>query len=70
MWRSGWCVQVAALAAAECQFTRQVLGGAPLSLALQAVLAVSADFDFQAWLLMQLQRGWLAGAAQGAAAPA
>lgn len=63
VWRSGWRVQVAALAADEATCTRQVMNGAPLAMALEAAQAVNADFDFQAWLLLQLQRGWLAGAA-------
>lgn len=64
VWRSGWRVQVAALGAVETGFTRRVLQGVALGDALQAVEqpGEEAGFDFQSWLLLQLKRGWLAGA--------
>ncbi len=68
VWRQGWRVQVAALGDAEARFTHRVLQGQALGAALQATAAEAAagtatepGFDFQRWLLLQLQRGWLAG---------
>lgn len=74
VWRQGWRVQVAALGVAEARFTRRILQGQALGAALLATAAeADADtgtatstatepgFDFQRWLLLQLQRGWLAG---------
>jgi hypothetical protein len=60
VWRRAWRVEVAALPAAEVDFTRQVMQGVAVGPALQAALA-RGGFDFEAWLLAQLQRGWLAG---------
>jgi hypothetical protein len=62
VWRSGWRVEVAALASADARFTALVLQGQPLADALAAVQEAGAPFDFTAWLLAALQRGWLAGA--------
>jgi hypothetical protein len=60
VWREGWVVRVAALPAAEAAFTRAVLQ--PLALGM-ALAAAGAAFDFEAWLIQTLQRGWLAGVA-------
>ena len=67
VWRSGWRVEVAGLARDEACFTQQVLRGQTLGAAWQS-LDEPAGFDFEAWLLAQLQRGWL-GAAGPAGAP-
>ncbi len=57
VWREAWGVQVASLPKPEQAFTRAVLQALPLG----AALAVAgADFDFEAWLIQALQRGWLA----------
>lgn len=66
VWRQGWQVKVAALGAAEARFTLRVLQGEALGAALQAASAAAPEgtgpgFDFEHWLLLQLQRGWLAG---------
>ncbi len=61
VWRSGWQVEVAALGRAEACFTQQVLGGRTLAVAWQAA-AEQGGFDFEAWLLEQLRRGWIAAA--------
>lgn len=60
VWREGWVVRVAAVPAAEKAFSRAVLQTQPLGAALEAA---GADFDFAAWLVQALQRGWLAGVA-------
>lgn len=60
VWRTGWQVQVAALEPAEARFTHALLQGQSLGTAWQAA-AASAAFDFEPWLLAQLQRGWIAG---------
>lgn len=74
VWRQGWRVQVAAVDATEARFTRRVLQGEALGAALQATVsepdfevAIDTGFDFQHWLLLQLQRGWLAGVGPAAA---
>jgi rhodanese-related sulfurtransferase len=66
VWRSGLRVQVAALGLAEAAFTARVLRGETLGAALQATAAaaqagVVPGLDLEHWLLLQLQRGWLAG---------
>ena len=74
VWRQGWRVQVAAVNATEAFFTRRVLNGEALGAALQASASpnqyttenttentTETAFEFQPWLLLQLQRGWLAG---------
>ena len=68
VWRQGWRVRVAALGVAEALFTRRILQGQAIGAALQATAAeadtgtaIEPGFDFQRWLLLQLQRGWLAG---------
>ena len=53
-------MRVAAVPAAEQAFTRAVLQMQPLGAALEAA---DAAFDFAAWLVQSLQRGWLAGVA-------
>jgi hypothetical protein len=60
VWREGWVVRVAALPAAEAAFTHAVLQ--PLALGM-ALAAAGPAFDFEAWLIQTLQRGWLAGVA-------
>lgn len=67
VWRSGWRVEVAGLARDDACFTQQVLRGQTLGWAFQS-LAEPRGFDFEAWLLAQLQRGWI-GAAGPAGAP-
>jgi hypothetical protein len=52
-------VQVAALEPTEAQFTHALLGGQALATAWQAAAALGA-FDFEGWLVAQLQRGWIA----------
>jgi hypothetical protein len=69
VWRAGWRVEVAALPPPDAQFTAAVLGGQPLGAALHAVQERSPSFDFTAWLLAALQRGWLAGATTTTTAP-
>ena len=59
VWRAGWQVQVAALEPAEARFTQALLAGQALATAWQAAAALGA-FDFEGWLLAQLQRGWIA----------
>ena len=61
VWRSGWRVEVAALARADACFTQQVLRAQTLGQAWQS-LAEPDVFDFETWLLAQLQRGWIAAA--------
>lgn len=60
VWRQGLRVQVAALEPGDARFTTVVLAGHPLAAALAAC---PSPFDFTAWLVAALQRGWLAGAA-------
>ncbi len=61
VWRQGWRVRVAPLGPNDACFTRLVLAGCSLGAALQQATA-AGSFDFQAWLLAQLSRGWLVGA--------
>lgn len=61
VWRSGWQVEVTDLGRADACFTQQVLRGQTLGLAWQAA-AGPGGFDFELWLLAQLQRGWIAAA--------
>ena len=61
VWRSGWQVQVAGLEPADARFTHEVLRGQALGVAWRA-LAQGSGFDFEAWLLAQLERGWVGGA--------
>lgn len=58
VWREGWVVCVAVLPAAEAAFTRAVLQPQALGVALAAA---GPGFDFEAWLIQTLRRGWLAG---------
>lgn len=60
VWRHAWRVEVAAVPAAQVDFTRQVMQGVAVGPALQAAMN-QGQFDFEAWLLVQVQRGWLAG---------
>jgi hypothetical protein len=74
VWRQGWQVQVQALDAAEATLCQAVLQGQSLAQAIGGWAgqgkAVQSDAGpahpglpgFEAWLLRQLQRGWLAGA--------
>jgi hypothetical protein len=62
VWREGWVVRVQALPAAEAAFTRAVLQPQALGVALGAA---GPGFDFEAWLIQTLRRGWLAGVAPG-----
>lgn len=61
VWRSGWRVEVAGLVRGDACFTQQVLRGQTLGVAWQS-LNESAGFDFEAWLLAHLQRGWIGAA--------
>lgn len=60
VWRQGLRVQVAALEPDDARFTAAVLAGRPLAATLTGC---PSHFDFTAWLVAALQRGWLAGAA-------
>lgn len=60
IWREGWVVRVIALPAAEATFTRAVLQPQALGV---AMAATEPGFDFEAWLIHTLRRGWLAGVA-------
>lgn len=62
VWREGWVVRVQALPAAEAAFTRAVLQPQALGVALGVT---GPGFDFEAWLIQTLRRGWLAGVAPG-----
>lgn len=57
VWRSGWRPQVQALGDADARFTRALLNGDALGVALDTA---AADFDFEPWLLGALRHGWLA----------
>lgn len=57
VWRAGWRAQVAALPAADAAFTRALLAGQPLAMALDSA---GAEFDFEPWLLDALRHGYLA----------
>lgn len=61
VWRQGWRVQVAALGPDDARFTAALLQGQALGPALES-LPSAAGFDFSAWLVAALQRGWLAAA--------
>jgi hypothetical protein len=60
VWRRAWRVEVAAIPAAEVDFTRQVMQGVAVGPALEAAMS-QGRFDFETWLLAQLKRGWLEG---------
>lgn len=55
VWRQGWRARVAGVSAAEAAFIAAVLGGQPLSLALEA----APDLDFAIWLGEAVQQGRL-----------
>lgn len=63
VWRAGLQVQVAVLQGAEAELCQAVLRGVPLGMAVPRLQAEGCDdpLDFEAWLCVQLQRGWLAG---------
>ena len=61
IWRQGWRVRVAAVDASDAAFTLALLQGQTLGLALNS-LSNTPGFDFQAWLMATLTRGWLLGA--------
>jgi hypothetical protein len=76
VWRAGWRVEVAALGLADAAFTLALLQGLPLAAALAATeapaSAAAADkrpFDFEAWLVAALNRGWLASVEPAAEGP-
>ena len=65
VWRQGWRVAVEALDEGETALCQSVLQGQHLAGALEQATshgAPEADRSFEAWLLRQLARGWLAGA--------
>ena len=57
VWRSGWRPQVQALGDADARFTRALLNGDALAVALDTA---AADFDFEPWLLSALRQAWIA----------
>ncbi len=61
VWRQGWQVRVAVLDDADATFTRLLLQGTSLGAALSAP-SDRPGFDFDAWLVATLTRGWLLGA--------
>ena len=61
VWRQGWRVHVAALDASDAAFTHALLQGQTLGAALSG-LSDRPGFDFEAWLVATLTRGWLLGA--------
>jgi hypothetical protein len=60
VWRAGWRAQVAPIGAPAVAFVGAVLRAASLEAALAAA---GAGFDFEAWLIEALRRGWLAAVA-------
>jgi hypothetical protein len=60
VWRRAWRVEVADLDRVHACFTQHLLQGQPLGQAWQAAAALGA-FDFEPWLLANLQRGWIGG---------
>ena len=61
VWRQGWRVRVAAVDASDAAFTLALLQGQSLGVALSG-LSDRPGFDFEAWLVATLTRGWLVGA--------
>ena len=61
VWRQGWQVHVAALMDDDAAFTHALLQGQTLGEALSA-LSDRPAFNFEAWLVATLTRGWLLGA--------
>ena len=61
VWRQGWRVHVAAVDASGAAFTLALLQGQTLGVALSS-LSDRPGFDFEAWLVATLTRGWLLGA--------
>ncbi len=61
VWRQGWQVRVAVLDDVDDIFTRLLLQGSSLGAALSAPCD-RPGFDFEAWLVETLTRGWLLGA--------
>ena len=57
VWRNGWRPQVQALSDADARFTRALLNGDALAVALDTA---AADFDFEPWLLSALRQAWIA----------
>ncbi len=57
IWRSGWRPQVQMLGDDDARFTKALLDGDALAMALDIA---GADFDFERWLLSALRQGWLA----------
>ena len=61
VWRQGWRVHVTAVDASDAAFTQALLQGQTLGVALSS-LSDRPGFDFEAWLVATLTRGWLVGA--------
>ena len=61
VWRQGWRVHVAALDGSDAAFTLALLQGHSLGAALSS-LSDRPGFDFEAWLVATLTRGWLLAA--------
>jgi len=60
VWRESWVVRVEAVPVADAAFTRAVLQARPLG---EALASAGPAFEFEAWLIQSLRRGWLAGLA-------
>lgn len=58
VWRYGWRVEVVDLEAIDACFTQHLLQNHTLGQAWRAASA-QGTFDFEAWLVVQLQRGWI-----------
>ncbi len=63
IWRQGLRPMLSGADAASATLVEAALQGLPLSTALDAALALSADFDFSAWLRESVQTGLLIGVA-------
>lgn len=60
VWRRGYRVELAALAAGEQAFHDELLAGGSLGTALAVALDRHPDFSFEHWLTRALREGWLA----------
>ena len=62
IWRDDWAVQVVALDLADALLTQALCQGLSLGRALEQVATHHPGFEFEAWLVTALRRGWLASA--------
>lgn len=60
VWRRGYRVELAALAAGEQAFHAELSAGGSLGTALAVALDRHPDFSFEHWLTRALREGWLA----------